>query len=75
MSALEVFLIIFGVFMAIGAVLIVVALFKFYITPIGGEFIIYTKGDEDNDSLYKIDLEEHPLNWKGNSIRFKIIRK
>lgn len=75
MNALEVFLIIFGVIMAIGAILIVVALFKFYITPIGGEFIIYTKGDEDNDSVYKIELEDHPLTWKGNSIRFKIIRK
>lgn len=75
MNALEVFLIIFGIIMTIGAILILVALFKFYITPIGGEFIIYTKGDEDNDSLYKIDLEDHPLNWKGKSIRFRIIRK
>lgn len=75
MNALEVFLIIFGVVMAIGAILILVALFKFYITPIGGKFIIYTKGDEDNDSLYKMVLDDHPLNWKGKSIRFTIIRK
>lgn len=75
MNALEVFLICFGVVMAIGTILILVALFKFYITPIGGDFIIYTKGDADNDSLYKIDLEDHPLEWKGKSIRFRIIRK
>ena len=75
MNALEVFLIIFGVIMAIGGIAILVALFKFYITPVGGDFIIYIKGNSDNDSLYEIKLDDHPLAWKGNNIRFRVVRK
>lgn len=76
MTALQVVLIVFFSIMGLGLLIFLLMLARYYLTPTGGEFIIFVKPDDENETLYKIDLDSHPLTWTDKkSIRFRVVVK
>lgn len=76
MTAMQIVLLIFLGLLFAGFVCFLVALAKFYLTPVVGEFIFNLDPSKDADGLYEMKLEQHPLEWKKKkSVRFKIVLK
>ena len=76
MTALQILLVVMGGLMFAGIIVFLLVLLKYYLTPICGDFIIYVKPDEDNESIYEMKLDSHPLTWTNRKhVRFNVIVK
>lgn len=75
MTALQVILIVFFSIMGVGMLIFILMLARYYLTPIGGDFIVFMKPEDDNETIYRINLDSHPLTWTKKTIRFRVVIK
>lgn len=57
-----------------GFICFLLAIIKYYSTPIMGDFEINLDPTKDVDAIYGVKLESHPLTWKKRkTVRFRVV--
>ena len=75
MTGVQIFLIGIAWIAFVGVIGFILALVRYFMTPIVGEITINTKVEEDIDCIYNMNIDIHPATWKGKSVRFRVIKK
>ena len=73
MTAFQVLFIGLALICALGIVVFLLIVAKYYLTPTVGEFVIDLNPEHEVDALYDIKFSEHPLSFKNRkSVRLTV---